>query len=294
MIKLRLKHVLVPTDFSEVSEYAFMHALKIAGKTNSKLSIIHVKESFSHEMILPEIISRDIEIQDDYDKKVSDLLEGWRELALKQGIKQVELFILNGRIAQEISVFTEKEKVDLVVMGTNGSKGAEEFFLGSNAYRVLCSVKCPVLTVRNETHRVSYDSIVVPMDETPFSRNKLPFCADWAKVFDSQLKLLCICESVDENQIKHLNAVCNQVSSYFENENVNFTINHTEADNTALEVVRYAEYSDADLIIIMSEKETTIAQMLMGTYAQQVINHSKVPVLTIHPEPKDIPLDIFG
>jgi len=294
MIRLKVTHILIPTDFSSTAHHAFLHAVAIARTFGARLSIMHVRELYSHEMILPDVMAHELDLNQEYDRKVTENLEAWRSEAVEQGAGQVDIVLSIGRIAQEVRNYTQEENVDLVVMGTHGTKGVEEFFLGSNAFRVISVVKCPVLTVRAESAVIGYKNIVVPMDDTPSSRQKLMFCSDWAKAFGAQLKLLCLCDMADQQRMKHLDAVCGQVSEALQAENVPFSINHVEADNNAEEAMRYAEYGDADLIIIMSETETTIGGLLIGSYAQQVVNHSKIPVLTIHPEERDMPLDIFG
>jgi nucleotide-binding universal stress UspA family protein len=268
--------------------------MKIAQTFNARISLLHVRENYSHEVIEPQAMSQELGLNSEYDIKVTEKLDEWRNEALARGVSRVDIVLGSGRIAQEVRNYVKEENADLVVMGTHGTHGVEEFFLGSNAYRVISTVKCPVLTVRSESAVIGYKNVVVPMDDTPSSRNKLMFCADWAKTFDAQLKLLCLCEQADQQRMQHLEAVCEQVSKALQAEDVKFSINHVEADNNAEEAVRYAEYGDADLLIIMSETETTIGGMLIGTYAQQVVNHSKVPVLTIHPEDRDTPLDIFS
>jgi len=48
-----------------------------------------------------------------------------------------------------------------------------------------------------------------------------------------------------------------------------------------------AEEWDADLIVIMTEQEPSITGFFLGTYATQVVNHSKIPVMAVHPSESD-------
>lgn len=294
MIRLNVKHVLIPTDFSETAGHALLHAMHIARKFDARLTLLHVHEVFAHEVVMTDVMQHELDINNAYDERAREQLAAWGDRAREAGIGQVDMVLTSGHIASEVARFVKEEQVDLVVMGTHGVKGVEEFFLGSNAYRVISLVKCPVLTVREESPVTDYRNVVVPMDETIFSRQKLPLCADWARAFESNLRLICLCDTLNESEMHKLDMVCGQVSTFLNAEKVTFSINHVEADNTAEEAVRFAEYSDADLLVIMSETETTIGGMLLGNYAQQVVNHSRVPVLTVHPEEgRDTGLDIF-
>lgn len=294
MLQLKVRQILLPTDFSETARNALQHALKIAIDFNATLTLLHVKENYSHEMLVADVQAHELDVSDEYEQVVTRMLEEWQKQCMDAGLEKVNLVIANGRIPQEIKNYAIAENVDLVVMGTHGAGGDDDEQMGSNLYKVLNTLTCPVLAVRNETPVIGYNTVVVPMDETPASRQKISLCADWGKIFRSHLKLICLCEVADSDYIKYVDNVCSQVSVFLTEENVAFSVNHIEAENTALEVVRYAEYTDSDLIVIMSEKETTIDSSMVGSYALQVISHSRVPVLIVHPEDGSSPFDISG
>ena len=54
-------------------------------------------------------------------------------------------------------------------------------------------------------------------------------------------------------------------------------------DDRAKMTLKLAGETDADLIIIMTEQEASIAGLLLGTYATKVVNQSKIPVMTVRP-----------
>mgnify|MGYP000974535028 CR=1 FL=1 len=57
-----------------------------------------------------------------------------------------------------------------------------------------------------------------------------------------------------------------------------------EADNITNATIKYAQKVNASLIAIMTEQETTASNILLGPYAQQMVNHSPIPVLSIQPK----------
>ena len=73
-----------------------------------------------------------------------------------------------------------------------------------------------------------------------------------------------------------------QVKKYLEEENVNFVIEKVDADNITNATINYANEINADVIAIMTEQEMTTANLFLGAYAQQMVNHSPIPVLSIH------------
>lgn len=139
---MEIKRILFPTDFSENSEYAFLYALAFAQHFGAKLYLVHVV------YFPPQMPEYDI-------GRVLDLLvknaeKRLKKLIQKAGETQV-IFHTEVRIGveyREIIELAEKEKINLIVTGTQGRTGLAHAFLGSVAERVVRHAPCPVLTVR--------------------------------------------------------------------------------------------------------------------------------------------------
>ena len=59
-------------------------------------------------------------------------------------------------------------------------------------------------------------------------------------------------------------------------------IENVDAENITNSIINYAKEINADTIAIMTEQEMTTANLFLGAYAQQMVNHSPIPVLSIH------------
>jgi len=135
--------VLCPVDFSEPGNAALHFASVLASEAGARLLIVHVEET------LPEYPA-DIDgfgmgVAESNRKRSADQLA-----SIQPTIKGVEFEqrILKGVPGREILRFAEKEKVDLIVMGTHGRRGLSRLLMGSVAEWVVRRAKCPVLTVR--------------------------------------------------------------------------------------------------------------------------------------------------
>jgi nucleotide-binding universal stress UspA family protein len=73
-----------------------------------------------------------------------------------------------------------------------------------------------------------------------------------------------------------------QVQKYLDEENIPYKVESVDAENITNATIEYAKAVDADMIAIMTEQETTTANLFLGAYAQQMVNHSPIPVLSIH------------
>ena len=71
---------------------------------------------------------------------------------------------------------------------------------------------------------------------------------------------------------------------YLEDEGIRYKRDVLECnDNLTLETIDYAKKIKANLISIMTEQETSPFNLLIGPYAQQMVNNSPIPVLSINP-----------
>mgnify|MGYP001204077176 FL=1 len=86
-----------------------------------------------------------------------------------------------------------------------------------------------------------------------------------------------------------------QVEDYITKHGISHTTEIMKGENIANLTLKHAESLNADLIVIMTEQEDELTGLLMGTFAQQVVNHSKIPVMTVKPSLKpDIEMNVFS
>jgi nucleotide-binding universal stress UspA family protein len=75
-----------------------------------------------------------------------------------------------------------------------------------------------------------------------------------------------------------------QMVEYFDKLKIKNSFTELKSSNVTSDSLKFAEEHDADLICIMTEQETAAANILLGPYAQQMVNHSPIPVLSVHPK----------
>ena len=142
------KKVLFCTDFSENADYAFDFAYGIAKRDKGLLYILHILPENPHQAYAESYITgEDLEkIQKSIEE---DLVNNYKEHYAKkiEGEIEFETVTKSGRADKEILEFAEKEKVDLIVMGTHGRTGIEHVFFGSVAEKVLRHSPFPVFII---------------------------------------------------------------------------------------------------------------------------------------------------
>jgi nucleotide-binding universal stress UspA family protein len=149
---MKIERILFPTDFSEGAAHALRYAVDLTKRYNAKLYVLHViydftKATGSH---IPHISADELykEMNEWAIKEIDkSCIEDIRELP------DVDKKVLEGIPYEEIINYAEKEKIDMIVIGTYGRSGLERFIFGSTAERVVRRAPCAVLTVRVPEHR---------------------------------------------------------------------------------------------------------------------------------------------
>ena len=271
------KTIVVGIDFSDCSVNALEHAISIAQKARSGITMVWVNHlDYSKEIFATEPKQLIKEVEERFEeliKKYKSQLHG----------RPLDYIISKGKVYKEICNAAEELDAFMVVIGTHGSSGFEEFWIGSNANRVVSSSKRPVITIRGGID-VGRDlkRIVMPFDSTKETRQKLPITALLARYFNSEVHIVGLFTStLDDIRYRIRNYVA-QAEDYFKENNVNCVITYLEADNISETTLNYAKKINANLITITTEQETELSNLWLGPYAAQMVNHSPIPVLSIH------------
>ena len=145
--------ILVPVDFSGSSKAALEYACDIAETYGATLEILHLcgAPQFVGMTSLRRVSEEERtkiarEARKEHEKKLQDFVGD-----LNDKLQEIPHSVHTewaGDLTSLVVEYAEKESFDLIVMGTHGRKGVREFFLGSNAKKILTKAPCPVLTVR--------------------------------------------------------------------------------------------------------------------------------------------------
>ncbi len=283
-----IKKILIPIDFSDISLVAIDHAGFLAQLFKAEIVLLHVIEKNWEQfnIIAPELrIDVPSDLTNAIEKKLEETADSIRA---KFGVSSIAL-TATGHIFSEILTIAKEHEVDLVVMGTHGVSGVVEFFVGSNAFKMVTLSDCPVMTVQGHSNHKGFKDILLPIDNSVHSRQKLNHAIVLAKHFGSRLHILGLDDSTDDQELKKFDHKLEQIEEYIKKCNLSFTRKIVRGKNQAVMTLSYAKTIDADLIIIMTDQDENITGRLMGVYAQQIVNHSQIPVLSISPVVSETP-----
>jgi nucleotide-binding universal stress UspA family protein len=260
------KLIVVPWDFTHVAEHALAHAAKISRMVGNDICLLHIVDTG----IAPKAES---EKKEQLQKIVDENIKKYNV--------PVSYHISKGSIFTAIA--NEKE-ASLVVMGTHGMKGMQKL-TGSWALKVIVKSKIPFIVVQDPPADLErYHNIVFPIDYRGENKEKMRMAIFMGKYFDSKIHML-VTVSTDPNLIKKTNVNLNFAVKFLLQNNIEYQIYEVPRGNFAQQTIDFAQKINADLLLIMTTKNITVADYVMGATEQYMIaNSSKIPVCCVNPK----------
>ncbi len=278
--------IIVPVDFGDQSHIALEQAVRLAAVIHGELTLLYVIETggllgrFANPM-------QDEDLKKEINLKLDEMVA---TIDQSGGLK-VETVIAHGTVYDKVAEVAEMLNARFIVMGTNGGKGKiRRRFIGSNALRVVRESKVPVITIKGKAHRPGCKNIVLPLDLTKETREKVAKAIEFAKLYNSDIRIASVLFTTDEFIVNRLTRQLSQVKSFVEKAGVRCTAEIIKGikgeESLGQIIIDYANKVEGDLIMIMTQQEQDITELFIGSAAQDIINRSDVPVLSIIPSPK--------
>lgn len=262
------RKILVPTDFSKIGNTAIEHAVVTARMLDAEIYVLHV---VGNKNDLPEAKNLLVELAKSVKEK------------FKVDVTTIPRI---GSIYDDIDNVGVEIGADLVIMGTHGLRGLQ-FITGGRAIRIVTSSSIPFIVVQEKgIGDEGYDDIVVPLDLSKETKQKLKIVADMAKYFHSRIHIISPNEK-DEFLKKQLERNLNFARKYLEEKGIKYTVKVKGKSESGFSkaVIEHAHESKADLICIMNLYENSLMGMIGGNYEQRMItNEHQIPVMCVNPK----------
>jgi nucleotide-binding universal stress UspA family protein len=282
MITLHANRILIPVDFSSTAQLAIAHGASIAKAFGGEIILLHVqRKNELVDIILPALEIEDVSIITKFLENKLEETAG--DIRKEYGIPVTAMVSL-GHVTSEIASIAHEYKAGLIIMGTLGADSHNDLFLGSNSYKVLTKSEIPVMTVRTKASRPGYKHIVLPLDSSEHSRQKVIATLQLAAKFSSTLHVLGLVGTGEENYRYKMEVISKQIGKLAKEYHVSCKTDIVETANRSKETLQYAQNLQADLIVIMADQRTELRRAILSSYAHEIINNSNIPVISIPPE----------
>lgn len=274
-----MKKILVPTDFSSASRKALDYASKISALDKSEITVLWV-DNFDATTNLDFDIEVQTAVRQEAKEELTEMLENasklYPEVKYKQKIK-------TGKVFREVGALANSEHSTLVVISTHGGSGFEDFWIGSNAYRIISAAPCPVIALKQSFNYGDkiVNKILVPIDHTPDTLIKLPAIIEFATKFKAEIAILAIFTTSLHTLNKKVENSAFTAMAQIKEAGLTPSFDEMNTENIVTDLIKYVEKTNIDLVAITTEQGGKDDLSGMGPIAQQVINRCPVPVLSV-------------
>jgi nucleotide-binding universal stress UspA family protein len=274
-----MKRILVPCDFSEPAIEAYKFALDLATASEGEVLVLKAID-------LPIMLAGGFDVQPyTFDPSIlkdleDDAKKKYAEMKKKQGqLRAQETFHVKvGAVTPMIRNFIDNQKIDLVIMGTHGSTGLNEYLYGSNTERVVRFSPVPVLAIRKAPAISSVKKIAFPstlsLDQTELV-SKVKSLQDF---FGASLHLLWVNTPAFFRRNQEVNVLLKEFVIHFKLKDYTLNIRNDISEQEG--IVAFANEINADIVAMATHGRRGLAHLLTSSIAEDVVNHVQCPIWT--------------
>lgn len=272
--------ILVLYDFTEIAEHALHHAIKLAKNRHLPLCLLHIIHSSQIPLEKQDELS-----QKKKEKEINHKLEEVVKKAQQENQIKINYVVKYGNIFTDIGIFEKEAKAGLIVMGTHGSKGIQQY-IGSNVVRVIAGSSIPIIVVQKSPSVGGYKKIVVPIDfsnelET-LKKQLIIFSVQYQSsiyLFNNTRPNHSVQELIQQNVVNIKQLLGDQKIKYSVKQAV------VGKEPFANQIVEYANGIGADMIMIITNQAKGLSDFFLIQYMQKVIMNSfGIPVMCVNPK----------
>jgi nucleotide-binding universal stress UspA family protein len=273
-----MKSIVVGIDFQNQSYSALKFAVNMALKMNCYVMLVFVNKPDKSKDIFQR--PKD-QVYDEAEERFKQLLEKYAQQIDKN---KINYKIREGKIADELNRQAIESRAEMIVVGTHG-KGGLKLFSSSGAFQIVEKSSVPVFTIKDGAQiSDTIKTILVPIDATLESRQKIPYTVRLAKLYNAEIHMLAMYHSQVKMVQENIILYTKQAAEYLEDKAVDFVVKSVETDDIVKTTINYSEDIDADIISSMTIQVGSTSNLWKGSFAEQLISRSHIPVLNIQPK----------
>ena len=285
--KIFMKKILVPTDFSDCSNSAIDFAARIARKTNAEIHLLHVVDvpassaSFSvtgewgsHSSGTTSDARYMMGLMEETKIKMNKI----KALPDLQGLKVFD-HAGAGPMVQIVNESVLKYHADIIIMGTQGTSGLSEFFIGSNTEKVVRNAIVPVIAIKNKA-RKDPQVLAFASDFSEETDSLFPVIRNFASIFDAKIHLVKVNTMESYETSRESRKI---IKKFLKRQHDDGEYEITSYNDMLKEegIIHFAQDYQVDLIVMGTHGNQGISHFFNGSLTEDIVNHAFCPVLTL-------------
>lgn len=275
-----MKKILFPTDFSDVANNAFVHALGLAKLVHGELILLHTYElPIVDNQFAPQnyqVLFDSLELSN-FDR-FKDEVPKLRDIAEENKFADIQMshMILDGDLMYNIKEIIKKDKIDYVVMGTTGANGWKEAFLGTNTGEAIVNLSVPVLSVPKDCKYTKIETIGFTTRYREKDKEALKQVLKIAKSAGAKVKCLYVKTKITDNT----EATFDDWNEQFKNDPVTFFIIPNE--DVKESISDFITHQEIDVLAMLTYKRSFFESLFSSSFTEKMSYSSEVPILALH------------
>ena len=267
-----MKKIIVPIDFSQHSEYALEAAALLANKYNAEILALHMLEMSDNTFINTD---NEQHAKAVFFLKIAE--QKFEEFLNKDYLKDINVIpiVKHFKVFNEVSEVAKEHRADLIVMGSHGSSGVKEIFLGSNTEKVVRHSNIPVLILKSDPILMDFENVVFACD---FSDESITPYLNASKLFqtlNSNMHLLYV--NLPNENFKSSSEMEKRVANFLKKADGNIdkikSVHYVSDYTVEKGILNFANILGADLIAVATHGRKGIAHFFEGSISENVANH---------------------
>lgn len=277
-----MKHILIPTDFSQNAEHAVEYAISLVGDVAADLHIVHILEPFvpasELAVVSTNLFKEQFKVAEERLAEFRGRIE--KSMDKKDNI-ELTCSVKIGSVISVIKESVESSSIDFVVMGTRGENhGRLDRILGTVSAMVLEQAPCPVLLVPHNYVWKYMDNIIFATDLKEEDKDTIRKAV---KVIEPN-EVIVQCVYVANEEEPTFNPRAEKMAIELKEGNTSIqTVFQVEINNSVEQALAdYADNYDAELIVMKRTKHNIFYRLLKGSHTARMVHQSHVPLLVIN------------
>ncbi|MEL7120493.1 MAG: universal stress protein [Bacteroidota bacterium] len=272
-----MKNICIPTDFSACASHAIDAGMKLAKQLESH---VHLITSLSIPKNWNTLSQDEKNNFPEALQKIHNAEVLFNDIINKYSDVKIQTYIIGNKLVEGVKNYVIEHGIDFLVMGSHGSSGKNEYFIGSNTQKVVRAVHCPVLIVKNKLETIQFDKVVFASNFNENEKEAFLQFKDFVKHFIPEIHLVAIHTSsffdppyvLSKHAMEDFKELCHPFDCK----------THVYRDFTIEKGIRtFSEELGAKLIGISNVHRHPLKRIVAGSNVEALINHSTLPVLSI-------------
>lgn len=275
-----MKKILFPTDFSQVANNAFVHALEFAKIVQGELILLHTFDLPVYDnQFFPEnynVIFDSLQLSQF--EMFKDEVPKLRAIAEERNLDKIKIShrLMDGSLLFNIKKSIKEDHIDFVIMGTSGATGWEAFFMGTNTGSVIAAVEVPVLSIPFEAKFKKIEVIGFTTRYRAKDKKALRDVLVIAKKTNARVK--CIYVKTSESDVSE--SRMERWEKEFENQPVQFSV--IPSEDVKASILDFIYFKEIDILAMITYKRNFFIDLFKPSLTEKFSNTASIPILAMH------------